>query len=69
MNSQTTVELIVACVTFFMTVTVNAVIVGVFMGGIRGDVKAIRDRLARLEGAFTIVPNITINQPAKQDHD
>ena len=61
MNAQVAVELIIGCVTFFFTSIVNAVIIGIFVGGVKGDIKNISERLARIEGAFQVVPKLTIN--------
>lgn len=64
--SQTSVDLIIGMVTFFVTAIVNACALGFFLGGIRSDIAALRREVARLEGAFTIVPNNNLqkgNQP------
>lgn len=57
--TQTTVDLIIGFVTFFITSVVNAVLVGFFMGGLRAEVRLMADRLAKIEGVFTLVPNTT----------
>lgn len=54
--TQIDAELVIGGVTFFVTAIVNAVIIGMFVGGIRAEVRTISDRLARLEGVFTLVP-------------
>jgi hypothetical protein len=62
-NAQVAVELIIGCITFFLTSIVNAVIIGIFVGGVKGDIKNISERLARIEGAFQMVP---ISQQRKE---
>lgn len=54
--SQTTVTVIIAVCTFFLTCLVNAFVIGMFMGGMRTEMRLMADRLAKIEGMFTLVP-------------
>lgn len=54
--NQTTVDVIIGAITFFVTAIVNALALGFFLGGIRSDVAALRREVAKIEGAFTLVP-------------
>jgi hypothetical protein len=61
--SQVAIELIIGCVTFFITSLTNAVIIGIFVGGVKSDLRNLSERFARIEGAFQLVPNtITITR-------
>ena len=54
--TQTTVDLIIGLSTFFLTCLCNAGILGFFLGGLRAEVRLMADRLAKIEGAFTMIP-------------
>jgi hypothetical protein len=54
--SQALVEVIVGCVTFFVTCIGNAVVLGFFLGGVKADITALRREVAEIKGAFTLVP-------------
>jgi hypothetical protein len=41
---------------FIVTCVVNAAILGFFLGGMKSDMRMMSDRLARIEGMFTLVP-------------
>jgi hypothetical protein len=46
----------IGAVTVFLSAVSTAVIVGMFMGGLRAEVRLMSDRLAKIEGMFTLVP-------------
>jgi hypothetical protein len=54
--STTSIDIIIAVSTFFFTTLANAFVLGMFLGGIRAEVRLMSDRLAKLEGVFTLVP-------------
>lgn len=54
--NQTSVELLIGAVTFFVTSLANAAMLGFFLGGLRSEVRLMSDRMAKIEGAFTMVP-------------
>lgn len=54
--NQTTIEMIIGVATFFLTSIVNAVVIGMFLGGLKTEVRLMSDRLAKIEGVFTLVP-------------
>lgn len=54
--SQTTVELIIGAVTVVISTVSTAFICGMFMGGLRAKIEVMADRLAKIEGMFTLVP-------------
>jgi hypothetical protein len=57
--NSTTVELIIALATFLITTLVNAFVFGMFLGGMRTEMRLMSDRLAKIEGVFTLVPRGT----------
>lgn len=54
--SQESISIIIAVVGFFFTCLGNAIILGMFLGGFKGDMANIKERLAKIEGMFTLVP-------------
>lgn len=59
----TTVTIISEIVTFILSIAVSAFIGGVRFGQIQGDVKSINERLARIEGMFTL----RLRDPSRDD--
>jgi hypothetical protein len=55
--------LIIGAITIFMSSISTAIIVGMFVGGLRSEVRLMSDRLAKIEGLFTLVPR----QPGDTD--
>jgi hypothetical protein len=55
MNSDV-IAAIIGVATFFLTCLGNAIILGFFLGGLRAEVRMVGDRLAKIEGMFTLVP-------------
>lgn len=56
MNSQIAVELAIGCGTVFLSCIGSAVVIGMFFGGLKAEVRIMADRLAKIEGMFTLVP-------------
>ena len=54
--SNATVELLIGIGTFFFTTLANAFVLGMFLGGLRTEMRLTSDRLAKIEGVFTLVP-------------
>lgn len=54
--NQTAVELLIGMITFFVTSLANVFVLGMFLGGIKVEMRLMADRLAKIEGAFTMVP-------------
>jgi hypothetical protein len=56
--SGTTIEVMIAAGTFIITtlssVLISAFISGMHWGELRGDVRSINERLAKIEGMFTL---------------
>jgi hypothetical protein len=52
----TVTMLIIALATFLVTTLVNAFVFGMFLGGMRTEMRLMSDRLAKIEGVFTLVP-------------
>jgi hypothetical protein len=50
------ISAIIGVVTFFLTCLGNAIILGIFLGGMRAEMRVNSDRLAKIEGMFTLVP-------------
>lgn len=59
-----TISVITAVAGFFFTCLGNALILGLFLGGMKGDMGAVKERLARIEGMFTLVPRRDANEVA-----
>ena len=55
MNAQVT-EIIIAVATFFFTTIANAIIIGMFFGSMRTEMRSMSLRLATIEGMFRLVP-------------
>lgn len=55
MNSETIAALI-GVATFVLTLLGNAIVLGMFLGGMRAEMRVTSDRLAKIEGMFTLVP-------------
>jgi hypothetical protein len=55
------VEVMISGITVFLSVVSTAFICGAFMGGLRAEVRLMNDRLAKIEGVFTLVPR-AVNQ-------
>lgn len=47
---------VIGVATFFLTCLGNALILGFYLGGIRAEMRVNSDRLAKIEGMFTLVP-------------
>lgn len=60
MNQQAMVEILIGCVTVLLSVIGSAVVIGMFFGGLKAEMRIMSDRLAKIEGMFTLVP--------RQDH-
>lgn len=56
MNTQVAVELAIGCGTIFLSVIGSALIIGMFVGGLKAEMRITSDRLAKIEGLFTLVP-------------
>lgn len=56
MNSQVAIELIIGSATVFLSCMGSAVIIGMFVGGLKAEMRIMSDRLAKIEGMFTLVP-------------
>lgn len=56
--NQTSIDLIIGAATFFLTSIANALVLGIWLGGLKAEVRMMADRLAKIEGVFTLVPNI-----------
>lgn len=54
--SVTAVDLLIGASTFFLTTLANVFVLGMFLGGIKAEVRIMSDRLAKIEGVFTLVP-------------
>lgn len=54
--STETISIIIAVVGFFFTCLGNAIVLGIFLGGMKADMRIMSDRLAKIEGMFTLVP-------------
>jgi hypothetical protein len=54
--SSDAIATIIGVVTFFLTCLGNALILGIFLGGIKAEMRVTSDRLAKIEGMFTLVP-------------
>ena len=52
--NETLVEIIIGAVTFIASTGTAAFISGTHWGELRGDVKVMNDRLAKIEGMFTL---------------
>jgi hypothetical protein len=52
--SPITIELLIAGATFVLSVSVSMFITGAKWGEMRGDIRSIADRLAKIEGMFTL---------------
>ena len=48
------IEIIIGCVTFVTSVSTSMFIAGSRWGEVRADVKTISERLAKIEGMFTL---------------
>lgn len=59
--SATGVDILIGASTFFLTTLANAFVLGMFLGGIKAEVRMMSDRLAKLEGVFTLVPRMGPN--------
>jgi len=55
-NSQIAVELAIGCATVFLSCIGSAVVIGMFFGGLKAEMRITSDRLAKIEGMFTLVP-------------
>lgn len=56
MNTQIAVELGIGCGTVFLSCVGSAVVIGMFFGGLKAEIRIMADRLAKIEGVFTLVP-------------
>jgi hypothetical protein len=54
--SPETISVLISVVGFFFTCLGNAIILGIFLGGMKADMRIMGDRLAKIEGMFTLVP-------------
>jgi hypothetical protein len=54
--SPETIAVIISCAGFFFTCLGNAIILGFYLGGMKSDMRIMGDRLAKIEGMFTLVP-------------
>ena len=54
--SPDTISVIIAAIGFFCTCLGNAIVLGIFLGGMKGKMDIMADRLAKIEGMFTLVP-------------
>jgi hypothetical protein len=52
--SGVTLSVVIGIATFITSVCVSALVAGRYLGRIEGDVKAVNERLARIEGMFTL---------------
>jgi hypothetical protein len=57
-------SLLIGAVTLFLTCTINALVFGIMLGGMRAEFRQMADRLAKIEGMFTMVPR-SPNEVAK----
>lgn len=55
-NAQVGVELAIGCATVFLSCVGSAVVIGAFFGSLKSEVRIMADRLAKIEGLFTMVP-------------
>jgi hypothetical protein len=60
--SAEAISAIIGVATFFLTCLGNALILGLFLGGIKAEMRLNSDRLAKIEGMFTLVPRRGDNQ-------
>lgn len=65
MHSDIWVPLVIGGITIFMSSVSTAIIVGMFVGGLRSEVRLMSDRLAKIEGLFTLVPRERAEQPSR----
>lgn len=63
MTASVGVELAIGCGTIFLSCIGSAVIIGIFVGGLKTEMRITSDRLAKIEGMFTLVPRQQPVQP------
>lgn len=54
--SPEAIAAIIGVATFILTLLGNAIIIGMFLGGMKAEMRVTSDRLAKIEGMFTLVP-------------
>jgi hypothetical protein len=59
--SPEVISVIISCAGFFLTCLGNAIIIGMFLGGMKAEMRVTSDRLAKIEGMFTLVPRSVEN--------
>ena len=55
------ISVVIAIAGFFFTCLGNAIILGMFLGGMKAEMRVTSDRLAKIEGMFTLVPRSVEN--------